>query len=71
MKNEWLLDVLTALHDFARTNGFEQLSRQLTNTRDIALIELASTVTEAPVAMTADEARVGADPRDIGSGCRP
>lgn len=71
MKNEWLLDVLTDLHDFACANGFDQLSRQLTTTRDVALIELASRGTEAPVAMPADETWVGADTRNAGSGLRP
>lgn len=69
MRNEWLLDVLTDLHDFARANGLEQLSRQLTNTRDVALIELASHGTEAPMAMSANERWVGADPRNTGNGC--
>jgi hypothetical protein len=61
MQNEWLLDVLSDLSEFAGANGMERLSRQLNRTREIALIELASSRMEAPVATTADETRVGAD----------
>ena len=61
MQNEWLLDVLSDLRSFAGANGMAQLSQQLDTARAVALIELTSCRVEAPVAMTRDETRVGAD----------
>lgn len=61
MQNEWLLDVLSDLKTFAGANGMHRLSHQLDQTRDVALIEMASCRGEAPMAMPTDETRVGAD----------
>jgi hypothetical protein len=61
MQNEWLLDVLSDLRSFAGANGMAQLSQQLDTARAVAVIELTSCRVEAPVAMTRDETRVGAD----------
>ncbi len=43
MQNEWILDVLTDLRTFARSNGLGALARQLDETRQVAASELAST----------------------------
>lgn len=61
MQNEWLLDVLSDLRSFAGANGMPQLSQQLDTTRAVAMIELTSCREEAPVALSTDETRVGAD----------
>jgi hypothetical protein len=61
MQNEWLLDVLADLSSFAGENGMDRLSRQLDQTRAVAVIELASCREEAPPALPTDERRAGAD----------
>ena len=61
MQNEWLLDVLSDLKSFAGANGLYRLSHQLDETRAVALSEMSSCRREAPVAMSTDERRVGAD----------
>ncbi len=42
MRNEWILDVLTDLKTFARTNGMPTLAEQLDDTVIVALAEAAT-----------------------------
>lgn len=42
MKHEWILDVLTDLKNFARANGLPALSDQLTETVELAAVEISS-----------------------------
>lgn len=61
MQNEWLLDVIADLRTFAGANGMDRLARHLEKTRDIALLEMSSSRGEAPMAMSMDAKRTGAD----------
>lgn len=42
MKNEWILDVLVDLKNFAQTNGMPAVAEKLTETTDLAMLEIAS-----------------------------
>lgn len=42
MKNEWILDVLADLKNFAKANGLPALADQLADTADLAAIEIMS-----------------------------
>ena len=42
MKNEWILDVLSDLRNFAHNNGFSVLAEQLDDTKLVAASELTS-----------------------------
>lgn len=42
MKNEWILDVLTDLKTFARTNNLPLLAEQLDDTAIVAMAEIAA-----------------------------
>lgn len=42
MAHDWIIDVLTDLKTFARSNGFEALAEQLDDTQMVAQIEIAS-----------------------------
>ena len=42
MANEWILDVLADLTDFAHKNGLPALERQLRASMDVAALETAS-----------------------------
>lgn len=41
MRNDWIIDVLTDLEDFARANDLERLAEELHRTREIAEVELS------------------------------
>jgi hypothetical protein len=41
MQNDWILDVLTDLEDFARANDLEWLAGELHRTREVAEVELS------------------------------
>ena len=43
MANEWILDVLADLTDFAHKGGLPALERQLRVTAEVARVEIAST----------------------------
>lgn len=42
MKNDWIIDVLADLNNFAKTNGLPALAKQLEETALVASVELAS-----------------------------
>ena len=42
MANEWILDVLADLTDFAEKNGLPALERQLRSSAEVAALEVAS-----------------------------
>ena len=43
MQHDWILDVLVDLKNFARANGLPAVAEKLTETTDLAMIEIAST----------------------------
>ncbi len=67
MKHEWILDVLTDLRNFARTNDLPALAKQLTNTVDLAEIEISSAEEEGRRAR-GDEFAVGNYSGTLGDG---
>ena len=42
MKHEWILDVLADLKNFARANDLPALAEQLSDTADLAAVEISS-----------------------------
>lgn len=44
LQNEWILDVLTDLGNFARQNGMRALAEQIDDTKIVASAELVSRV---------------------------
>ena len=42
MKNDWIIDVLTDLQTFARTNALQLLAEQLEDAKMVAHVEMAS-----------------------------
>ena len=42
MQHDWILDVLVDLRNFARVNGLPAVAEKLTETTDLAMIEIAS-----------------------------
>lgn len=48
MVNDWILDVLADLRNFAGTNGFSALERQLELARSVAQSELVAVEPIAP-----------------------
>lgn len=42
MQQDWILDVLVDLRNFARANGLPAVAEKLTETTDLAMIEIAS-----------------------------
>lgn len=42
MQHDWILDVLADLRSFARANGLPAVADKLTETTDLAMIEIAS-----------------------------
>ncbi|SNR46576.1 hypothetical protein [Puniceibacterium sediminis] len=42
MAHDWIIDVLTDLKTFARSNGFASLAEHLDDTQMVAQIEIAS-----------------------------
>lgn len=42
MQHDWILDVLVDLKNFARANGLPAVAEKLTETTDLAMIEIAS-----------------------------
>lgn len=63
MKNDWILDVLSDLKNFAQSNGHMLLADQLAQARLVATVEIASADAGEPIAVYGDEAPVGANPR--------
>lgn len=68
MKNEWLLDVLSDLKNFAGANGMHDLYRQLDLTREVAKSEISSGTILACVPVSGDGNRFGPDTRSRRSG---
>ncbi|THH36009.1 hypothetical protein E4Z66_13160 [Aliishimia ponticola] len=69
MTNEWILDVLTDLKNFARANGLPSLAEQLADTADLAAVELASVEMKASTA-NGDELSAGRNIGEAGEGRR-
>jgi len=65
MAQDWILDVLTDLRDFARANGLPATAEQLDDTRMMALAEIASQSERAPLG---DKGRAGAHIGTAGDG---
>lgn len=42
MRHDWIMDVLTDLRSYARTNGLQALAEQLDDARLLVQVELAS-----------------------------
>ena len=58
MKNEWILDVLADLKNFAKANHLPELAEQLADTASLAAVELSSAEAKAKVSH-GDEFSVG------------
>lgn len=69
MKNEWILDVLSDLKNFARANGLPGLAEQLADTADLAAVELTS-VEKKGGSVNGDELSVGRHSGEIGDSRR-
>ncbi len=54
MKNEWILDVLADLKQFARKNGLAALAEQLDDTALTAAAELTSQSEKMPLGVVSD-----------------
>ena len=67
MKNDWILDVLSDLKNFAQKNGHALLAEHLDVAKVIARAEIASVNERAALAVHGDEATGGADPRGFGT----
>jgi hypothetical protein len=67
MKNDWILDVLSDLKCFAQRNGHDLLAQQLSQARQIAVVEIASAEIGGSLASHGDEATVGANPGGFGA----
>jgi hypothetical protein len=65
MAQDWILDVLMDLRDFASANGLPATAEQLDDTRMMALAEIASQSERAP---SGDEGRAGAHTGTAGDG---
>ncbi len=61
MKNDWILDVLSDLKNFAQSNGHALLAEQLAQARLVAAVEMASADTGGTLAIHGDEAAVRVD----------
>ena len=42
MQDDWILDVLADLGEFARVNQLEELARELVRARQVAMVELSA-----------------------------
>lgn len=69
MKHEWILDVLADLKNFARANDLPALADQLSETSDLAAVEISSAEEKARRAH-GDELAVGSYPGTPGDGRR-
>jgi hypothetical protein len=56
MKHEWLIDILGDLKNYARKNGLNALSEELTTCQALAAIEISSVETQPVRAMAAVDA---------------
>jgi len=59
MKNEWILDVLADLKQFARKNGLADLAEQLDDTALVAATELTSQSGKMPLGLVGDGETAG------------
>jgi hypothetical protein len=69
MKNDWIMDVLADLKNFARANGLPALADQLAESADLAAVEIASNERRAK-ALHGDEFASGNHPAEAGDGRR-
>jgi hypothetical protein len=67
MNHDWILDVLTDLTTFARSNGLDGLAQQLDDTQKLALTELASRMKGQAIGLCGNDATTGHDPARIGA----
>ena len=65
MKHEWILDVLADLKNFARANDLPALAEQLSDTADLAAVEISSAEEKARRAH-GDEFPVGSYSGSVG-----
>ncbi|TKZ22452.1 hypothetical protein FAP39_00845 [Shimia litoralis] len=59
MKNDWILDVLADLRNFAHANGLDALAAQLEDTKLVATAEITSIAERSGTAPYADETKTG------------
>ena len=69
MKHEWILDVLADLKNFARANDLPALAEQLSDTADLAAVEISSAEEKARRSH-GDEFSLGSYPGETGNGRR-
>jgi hypothetical protein len=48
LPHDWIIDVLTDLHAYARLNGMEALAEQVERTLEVARAEIAARTAEPP-----------------------
>ena len=60
MAQDWMIDVLADLRDFARQNGFAVLSEQLEDTILVAAAELSQAAVGGPIGQDGSSAANGA-----------
>ncbi len=66
MGHDWILDVLTDLETFARSNGLPTLAAQLDEVHLIAQAEMASRGEGTKIGVRGQHAAVGCSDRAIG-----
>jgi hypothetical protein len=67
MKNDWILDVLSDLKNFAQSNGHALLAEHLAQARLVAAVEMASADMGGTLAIHGDEATSRADTGSVGA----
>lgn len=66
MGHDWIIDVLTDLKTFARTNGLNALADQLDETNLVAQVEIASQTKGTTIGLCGDDAGSGRNSRAVG-----
>ncbi len=67
MKNDWILDVLADLKNFAVANGMPAVADKLNETAELAMIEIASDERKART-RNGNECTLGSHLREVGNG---
>jgi hypothetical protein len=65
-QNDWILDVLADLKNFAAANGMVALAEQLDDTKIVAAAELSSTSTEVNARTDGDQFEPGSNHQGFG-----
>lgn len=67
MAHDWILDVLTDLKTFARSNGLSELATQLDETRIVATAEIALFAKGTAGGLCGKDSTAGRHPGDAGT----